>query len=108
MEKMTWPEAVKYLRDYNRKHNITSKGDGPNCEMVAVISEDSFNRSYTLEERSYVFSNHNKAFMPNMCDYSIFANSLDGSDRGVRLEIYITTGSKYEWKVDYCYIKSED
>lgn len=103
---MTWEEAITYLREYNKKHNITTKGmDGPTCVIVAVISEDSFTMKYSLEERSYAFSNNNKAFMDNL-GYSIFADSLDGYDRGVRLEQYV--GNRNGWKVDYCYIKSED
>lgn len=106
MEKMTWSEANDYLTEYNRKLGYTHKGNEKVCTMVAVISEDSFNQPYTLEERSYKFTSDNKAFLPNI-GYSIFASSLDGSDVGVRLEQYVGTG-KDDWKVDYCYIMSED
>lgn len=51
------------------------------------------------------FTNDNKAFIDGMGGYSIFANSLDGSDIGVRLEQYVEYG---DWKVDYCYILQED
>lgn len=62
MEKMTWEEATRYLRDFNIKHKITSKGsDGPTCTMVAVITEDSFNEKYSLEGRSYQFTNKEKS-----------------------------------------------
>ena len=39
-----------------------------------------------------------------MGGYSIFASSLDSSDRGVRLEQYMAAerGGKDGWKVDYC------
>lgn len=51
---MTWEEATRYLRDFNIKHKITSKGsDGPTCTMIAVITEDSFSEKYSLEGRSY-------------------------------------------------------
>lgn len=68
---------------------------------VAVITEDSFDKEYTLEERSYMFSSDNKVFKTWCGGYSIFANCLDGKDRGVRLEQYIEGGG---WKVDYCYL----
>lgn len=110
MEKMTWEEAKQYLREYNKKYNITSKGsEGPVCTMIVVISEDSFTEEYSLEERSYRFTNKEKAFISNMTGYSIFADSLDGSDKGVRLEWYIDDKyNKNGWKVDYCYIMSEE
>lgn len=110
MEKMNWFEARRYMREFNKKHNVTTKGlNSSKCIMVAVISEDSFNQAYTLEERSYMFSNDNKAFLPGMGGYSIYADSLDGSDRGVRFELYVKQENLGgEWNVEYCYIKSED
>lgn len=110
MQKMTWYEAKDYMRDYNRRNNITSKSsDGPTCIMVAVISEDSFDKEYSLEERSYRFSNKEKAFISGMSGNSIFADSLDGSDRGVRLECYLNEeGNKDCWKVEYVYIQLEE
>ena len=110
MDKMTWAEARQYLCEFNKRHNITSKGSNkPTCTMVAVISADSFEQEYSLEARSYEFTNDNKAFMPTMLSRSIYADSLDGSDRGVRLDRYLEAeGNSNGWKVDYCYIMSED
>lgn len=106
MEQMNWYEAKEYLCNYNKKHGYTSKGNEKKCTMVAVISVDSFDKEYSLEERSYVFTSDNKAFLPNMGGYSIFSNSMDGSDNGVRLEYYVEDSKT--WKVEYCYILSED
>ena len=103
MNKMTWTQAVKAMRDFNKENNITSKGIGPDLDIVVVFTEDSFNKPYTEKERSYVFSNHNKAFIPDMCSNSIFGNCLDGTDQGVRLDWYIHD----TWKVDYCYLMEE-
>lgn len=107
MERMTWYEAKHYLTEYNRKHNTVRKnGMCENiCKMVAVISEDSFDKEYTLEERSYIFTNDNKAFIDDMGGYSIYARCMDGSDQGIRLERYVDYGN---WKVEYCYILKED
>lgn len=108
MERMTWYEAKHYLTEYNRKRCIRSKGICENiCQMVAVISEDSFDQKYSLEERSYVFTNDNKAFIDGMGGYSIYAGSMDGSDPCVRLEAYVE-GPKPMWRVEYCYILKED
>lgn len=109
MERMDWYEAKEYMRQYNDRNGVTSKGTDKHCTMVAVISEDSFDKKYTLDERSYRFSNDNKAFISGMGGYSIFAGSLDGSDPCVRLEQYLEDeGNKNGWKVEYVYIQSED
>ena len=102
--RMTWQEAVEYLIEFNKKHDIHTKGDKlATCVMVAVISKDSFDREWSLESRSYAFSNHNKYFIPETLGSSIFADSLTGDDIGVRLEQYVPE----DWKVEYCYIKEE-
>lgn len=77
--------------------------------MVAVITEDSFNEKYSLEGRSYQFTNKEKAFIPGMGGYSIFASCLDGSDH-CRIEGCLAEerGGKDGWKVEYCYIKEEN
>ena len=110
MDRMNWHEAVEYMCNYNTKNGITSKGTSDKkCVMVAVISEDSFDKEYSLDARSYRFTNDNKAFISGMGGYSIFAGSLDGTDPFVRLEQYLTDeGVTNGWKVDYVYIQSED
>ena len=109
MQKLSWEEASEYLKNYNRKHGYKTKGTKTHCYMVAVITEDSFNKKYTLKERSYKFSNDNKAFIDGQLGYSIFSDSLDGIDRNVRLEYYLEEeGNENGWKVDYCYILLEE
>lgn len=104
-DKMTWQEAVQYMIGFNRKHNITSKGDGSAvCTMVAVISQESFSKPYTEIQRSYRFSNHNKWFIPTNIGRSVFADCLDGTDPGVRLDLYIPDGT---WKVDHVYVEKQ-
>lgn len=103
--RMSWSEAVQYLIEFNKKHDILRvKGSKPaTCVMVAVISPDSFNQEYSLESRSYAFTNHNKFFIPSNIGSSIFASSLAGDDDNIRLEQYVPDS----WKVEYCYIKEE-
>jgi hypothetical protein len=104
-EPNAWRDACRYMTEFNRKHNITVKGDGDAvCTMVAVISQDSFSKPYTEEQRSYRFSNHNKWFIPTNIGRSVFADCLDGTDPGVRLDLYIPDGT---WKVDRVYIEKE-
>ena len=103
--RMSWQEAVQYLTEFNKKHDIHTKGSKPaTCVMVAVITRDSFSKEYTLKERSYAFTNHNKFFIPSNIGGSIFADCLDGKDVGIRLEQYVCN---LNWNVEYCYIKEE-
>ena len=108
--KMTWHEAAAYMRAFNKEHGVTSKGSSvpPVCTMIAVISADSFDKEYTLEERSYRFSNREKAFLPNMGGYSIFACSLDGSDHARLEQCLKDEGVKDGWTVEYVYIEKEE
>lgn len=99
----TWHEARELMRKFNKERGYSTKGNKEHLYMVAVIKEDSFNEPYSLTERSYAFSNDNKAFLPNQSSNSVFADCLDGRDLGVRLDWYIPT----VWKVDYCYIMED-
>lgn len=105
MNKITWYDAIDYMKAFNKKHNITSKSqNGPKCTIIAVISPKSFEIEYSLEERSYAFTNYNGMFIDTTLDSSIYADSLDGTDPGVRLDYY----TEWMWQVEYCYIQSED
>lgn len=108
MQKLNWQEAKDYLYNYNKEHNITSKGSGEeSAHIIIVITEDSFDQQYSLDARSYRISSDNKAFIAGMGGYSIYGSSLDGSDRNVRLERYLEEeGNPKGWKIDYCYIEN--
>lgn len=103
MKKYTWGEMREFLWKYNAEHGVTCKGVGPTITAVAVIAESSFDKHYSEISRSYAFTNQNKAFIADQCSNSIFANCLDGTDSGVRLDWYVPS----EWKVEYCYLKEE-
>ena len=110
MNKISYEELCNAMRTFNEVNNVVSCGG---CKQllkgVIVITEDSFNQSYTLEERSYVVNNDNKAWISGMLGYSIYGSSLDGVDRNVRLENYLACerGGKNGWKIDYCYLLKE-
>lgn len=99
-KKYSWSEMCDIMCTFNNEHNYTVKGTEEQMYAVAVITEDSFDEQYTEEERSYMFSSDNKAFIPNQIGNSIFSDCLDGKDLGVRLDWYIPES----WSVEYCYI----
>lgn len=100
MEKISYGELCEKMREFNKVHNNTSKGNNKVLKGVIVFTQDSFDKTYTEVERSYEVTSDNKAFLPNMISNSIFGNCLDGKDLGIRLDLYIYDG----WKIDYCYI----
>lgn len=103
MEKMTYAELAGKFRVHEASHPDT------HLTGFIVFTEDSFDKSYSLESRTYRVSSDNKAYRPNMGGYSIFGWALDGSDPGVRLEAYMAAekGGPSGWKVDYCYVEED-
>lgn len=84
-------EEVEYLSLHQRDDWL---------KAVVVFSEDSFSEKYDEEARSYIFDCHQKAFLPGMISSAVTADSLDGRDRCVRIDIFMDNG----WKVERCYI----
>lgn len=100
----TYRMTYKELKDYFRKINEEGK---PAVDGVIVFTEGSFDKIYSLESRSYEVSSDNKAFQSGKLGYSIYGDSLDGTDIAVRLEGYMKEeqGGADGWVVDYCYLK---
>jgi len=103
VKKITWSEMIDAFYKHNEEVDIKAKGTDPNpIYGVVVYREDNWNKIYSLEARSYRVSSDNKAFIAGNISNSIFADSLDGSDTGVRLDWC------KEWEVDYCYMEDAD
>lgn len=102
MKKITWNELTKAMRHFNEERGYTTKGNRERLVGVVVFTEDSFSKPYTEKQRSYELTSDNKAFLPNQISNSIFADCLDGTDEGVRLDWYMHGEGR--WKVDYCYL----
>lgn len=99
VKKITWKEMVDNLYKHNEIGDTNRKGADPNpIYGVVVYKESNWKQKYSLAARSYVISSDNKFFIPDQIGSSIFANSLDMSDIGVRLDLY------RDWQVDYCYM----
>jgi hypothetical protein len=71
-------------------------------EAVIVFTAASFNRPYSEKERSYKISRKANYFNQKKISTSIFGNCLDGTDDGIRLDLYMH--SENPWKIDYCYV----
>lgn len=100
---MTYAELTRRFREAERN------GDA-HLEGRIVFTQDSFTEQYSEAARTYVVSSNNKAFIPNMGGYSIYASSLDGSDPMVRLDRYMQTehGGENGWKIERCCMKNPE
>lgn len=101
MKKMTFEEVYDKFYKHNEEKGCSQFSDQERIVAVVVFKQGPwFNAEYTEQQRSYAFSSDNKYFIPGMGGNSIFADCLDGVERGVRLDWYLG-----KWQVDYCYIK---
>jgi len=98
---LTYGELVSQFREAER--------NGKHISGFIVFTEDSFDKPYPIEARTYVVSSENKAFQPNMGGYSIYGSSLDGTDVCVRLESYMAAehGGHDGWKIEKCYTQED-
>ncbi len=112
MNKISYSEFKHRMEKFNELNDIKRKGnDKCFVKGVVVITEDSFDKKYTLEQRSFLTTSDNKGFInnPDLIGKSIFASALSGDDDGVRLDWYLEEeGNKDGWKVDYCYFLDEN
>lgn len=99
--------SFRELRDYFYIHNKTHNWAKDVLKAVIVFTPDSFDKEYSEKSRSYQIRSDAKTFRDTISN-SLFANCLDGTDQGVRLDWYMEYyGNKPGWKVDYCYLIEE-
>jgi len=101
---MTYSELKQKLREHNENK---PQGEGYHENVLTAevtFTEDSFSKPFSHIERTYRFTSNNKAFIPGMGGYSIFADCLDGIDKTVRIEQYMAAekGGKDGWKIESC------
>ena len=65
---MSYPQLKAHFRQAEKERNHTTG--------YIVFTDDSFDKPYTEEQRTYVVSSNNKAFIEGMGGYSIYASSL--------------------------------
>ena len=92
---------------YKELRNIlcAAAAEHKTIEAFVTFTPDSFpGTEHPLPERTYWFTPKEKAFSADKGGYSIFGNCMDGSDMGVRLELYMADekGGKNGWKTENC------
>lgn len=106
MNKMTFEQVYERFVKHNEKNGVESQfSDSSSNRLFGVVvfkSENWPDSNYSLESRSYRFASDNKFFVSGLGGNSIFADCLDKTDAGVRLDYYLNN-----WKIDYCYIEGE-
>ncbi len=111
----TQPQAQEPRKVYMSYSEMTAKFRAVESKRdhltgYIVFTEESFTSPYSEESRTYCVSSDNKAFIPGMGGYSIYASCLDGTDPCVRLEQYMAAekGGRDGWQVERCYCMSDE
>lgn len=77
-------------------------------KAVIVFSADSFDKTYTEQQRSYQITSDAKYFDESKAGKSLYGDCLDGKDLAVRLDLYMHSlpedGLGKRWTPEYCYI----
>lgn len=85
--------------------HINKVGLEHTCGYI-VFSQDSFDKSYFEQSRTYVVSSNNKAYIPGAGGYSVYGSCFDGSDQNIRLEGYMR--GEIAWHIERCYMMKDD
>lgn len=100
MKKMTWDQMTNLFRDYNKYPQSNTPVRG-----YIVFAPESFQKPYTLEERTYCVRSDCNWFNKRIST-SLYGDCLDGTDHGVRLDAYMKNfGNKDGWIVAECYVE---
>ena len=90
--------------NYREFTNIMLSADH-DMEGYITVADESFSpNSYSWESRTYLVSSNCKAYQAGKAGYSIFGTSVDGSDVGVRLDLYLKNehGGEKGWTIEDC------
>lgn len=104
---LSYSELVTLFTGYEK----IARGDVKYWHPVAYIEIDnsSFDKDYSFEARTYEVSANNKAFIPGQISTSMFGTSIDKTDVGVRLDVYVHDKEpSARWKISKCYISVKD
>lgn len=99
MEKLTYAEFYNRMLEHGKTH-LNNEDWNDQITGVIVYKADNWKKPYTEEQRSYRVSSYNRRFQMGKFANSMYGDCLDGSDQGVRLDLY-------DWDIDYCYFEEE-
>ena len=95
VDKIPFSKLSQIMNTFNDRF---PEKEGDAClSGVIVFKASNWKTDYSLESRSYRVWNNNRAFQTDKISNSLSGDSLDGTDKGVRLDWY-------GWDVDYCYM----
>lgn len=90
--------------EYREFTRIMSETDHQIEGYITVANESFAPKSYPWNSRTYLVSSNNKAYQAGKAGYSIFGTSVDMSDVGVRLDLYLKNehGGNKGWLIEDC------
>lgn len=97
------------MKNIKKKLGLNDLQENKNWkDAVIVFKPESFNKEFNETQRSYKISRENYYFQQGKISSSLYGSCLDGSDDGVRLDLYMKAIPEDKlgkrWIVDYCYI----
>ena len=97
MKKITYSEFCQKMWEHGRTHNNNEDWDDQIFGVI-VYKAENWDKPYTEEQRSYRVGSFNRCFQAGKIAKSMFAECLDGTDKGIRLDWY-------KWEPEYCYFE---
>lgn len=97
VEKISFKEMCDVFKKQNEVNDFEKEYG------VIVFTKESFDKEYSVIERSYQVLSKCKFFNNKMLGNSLMGDCLDGKDYNVRLECYLD-----DWEIDYCYFVDKE
>lgn len=92
------------MMEYREFANLMQEAEHEIEGYITVANESFAAKSYPWNSRTYLVSSNNKAYQAGKAGYSIFGTSVDMSDVGVRLDVYLKDehGGDKGWLIEDC------
>lgn len=90
MKQVTYSQLQEEFRDTENKY------------VLITYKQENFEKEYSEQSRTYLVGSYNKKFQSGKISSSMFGDCIDGTDIGVRLDLY-------NWKVEkYVILETEE
>lgn len=109
-EVASWQELRKQFMSYEDQRDKVMREQHqqmPPLTGYVTFTKGSFDKEYSEESRTYVFSSDNKAFQAHSVSSSLLGSCMDGSDPNIRLDEYMQEyhGGEQGWEIEQCLIQ---